>query len=342
MGENAFVSFGEIMLRLSPPGHQRLRQASTLDMNFGGGEANVAVSLSQFGIPARFVTALPDNHIGQACLENLNARGVDTSSIVRTGNRLGIYYLEHGAGQRPSHVTYDRMGSSVSEADPTSYNWESILRGATWFHFTGITPALSPLAAQAVSEAVGAAKYLGITVSCDLNYRSKLWTREQASLTMSALMSHVDVLFANEEDAYSVFGIKAHGFDVHSGKMEPERFSDVAKQLTERFEFRTVGVTLRESISASLNGWSGLLYKDDKSFFSRHYDIDIVDRVGAGDSFAAGVIYGLMTQMSPQDTVEFAAAASCLKHSVPGDFNIASIAEVETLLKSGGSGRVER
>jgi 2-dehydro-3-deoxygluconokinase len=335
-----FVSFGEIMLRLAPPGKKRLLQTDVFEATYGGGEANVAVSLAQFGIASSFVSALPQNELGQAALNALRSWGVDTSAILRSGNRLGIYFLEHGASQRPSTVLYDRAGSSIAEIEPDSIDWNSALAGATWFHFTGITPALSAAALQTVRKGAETAKQLGLTVSCDLNYRSKLWSRDDARSVMTSLMGHVDVLLANEEDADSVFGI--HASDVHSGHVDQQRYVDVARQLTDRFGFQAVGITLRESISASRNGWSGLLFAGGQPYFSRHYEVDIVDRVGGGDSFAAGVIYGLLKSMSPQDTIEFAAAASCLKHSVPGDLNVATVTEVEALLKSGGSGRVQR
>jgi 2-dehydro-3-deoxygluconokinase len=337
-----FVSFGEIMMRLSPPGHRRLLDTSAFDMTFGGGEANVAVSLAQLGIPSRFVTALPDNDIAQACINSLRSWGVDTSCIVRWGHRVGIYYLERGAAQRPSQVIYDRKGSSISEIDPLAYNWDVVFDRAKWFHFTGITPALSSSAAVAIGEAAEAAKRLKMTVSCDLNYRSKLWTKDHARAIMTDLMPLVDVLFANEEDAESVFGIKAGKSEVTSGHLDHAWYVDVAQQLSDRFALAAVGITLRESISASRNGWSGLLFTAGKPFFSSRYEIDIVDRIGAGDAFAAGAIYGLLNSMAPQATVDIAAAASCLKHSVPGDFNIASLAEIDALVRGGGSGRVVR
>lgn len=337
-----FVSFGEIMLRLSPPGRERLLQAHSFDATFGGGEANVAVSLSQFGIPSRFVTALPENPLGESAVHCLSGWGVDTSRIVRCGDRLGIYYLEHGASQRPSTVTYDRKGSSISEVDPASLDWEQILSGAKWFHFTGITPALSSAAETACEDAAKAAKGLGLTVSCDLNYRRKLWAREKAGLTMTALMPNVDVLFANEEDCEAVFGIAGEDSDVDAGTIDRAKYGAVARKLTDLFGFKAVAISLRESLSASRNGWSAMLYSGGQSYFSAPVEIDIVDRVGSGDAFAAGVIYGMLKGYTPQETVDFATAAGCLKHSVPGDFNIATVAEVQALMAGGGSGRVQR
>jgi 2-dehydro-3-deoxygluconokinase len=344
MGEwvNGFVSFGEVMLRLSPPGHTRLLQAHAFDAVYGGGEANVAVALAQFGVKSRFVTAVPTHDIGQTAINSLRGWGVDTSHIVRFGDRLGIYFLEHGASQRPSNVIYDRKGSAISECDPSAFEWHKALAGAQWFHFSGITPALSGSAAKAVKQAADMAKRLGLTVSCDLNYRSKLWSRDQARETMSALMENVDVLFANEEDCEAVFGITGKGSQVASGKIDHGGYADVAGQLVERFGFRAVAITLRESVSASENGWSGMLLQEAETYFSRRYQIEIVDRVGSGDAFAAGVIYAFLKGMPPQDLIEFGAAAGCLKHSVPGDFNIATVAEIEALVKGGGSGRVRR
>lgn len=339
---SGFVCFGEVMLRLSPPGHQRFVQASSFDASFGGGEANVAVALAQLGIETRFVSTIPGNEIGQSCLNSLRGWGVDVTKVVRSGNRLGIYFLEHGAAQRASKVLYDRAGSAIAEAPSSAYDWEDILGGKKWFHFTGITPALSSNAFEAVLQAATTAKRLGLRVSCDLNYRSKLWSKDQARAAMTELMPCVDTLIANEEDADAVFGISAQGADVHAGQIDHARYSEVAKQLADRFGFGHVAITLRESISASRNGWSALLYEGGKSYFSRHYDIEIVDRVGSGDSFAAGIIFGLMQGLTPQETVEFGAAAGCLAHSISGDFPIFSLAEVEALARGGGSGRVQR
>ena len=338
------VTFGEIMMRLATPQRLRFLQANTLEMTFGGGEANVAVSLAQFGIEAAFVTRLPNNDIAQTCVNQLRGYGVDTKYILRGGERIGIYFLETGASQRGSNVIYDRANSAISTIDPASLNWSDIFKGANWFHFTGITPALSDAAARAAAEGAKAAKSLGLTVSCDLNFRKKLWTPAKAQEVMSSLMANVDYCIANEEDAEKVFGIKAAGAEVHEGKLDHKRYIEVAEKLVERFKFKGVAITLRESFSASHNGWSGMFYTsaDKKAVFSRRYDLEIVDRVGGGDSFAAGLIYGLLQKQSPQDALEFAVAASCLKHSISGDFNLCSLAEVKTLLAGDGSGRVQR
>ena len=336
------VTFGEVMLRLATPGALRLNQTPVLEMTFGGGEANVAVSLALFGDEAAFVTRLPKNDVAEACVQKLRGLGVDTRSILRGGERIGIYFLETGASQRASTVTYDRAHSSIAEIDPADLKWESILQGADWFHFTGITPALSDQAARAALDGASAAKKLGLTVSCDLNYRKKLWTSEKAGQVMSGIMKHVDLCIANEEDAEKVFGIKASGADVTGGKIDHGRYVEVATKLSERFGFKGVAITLRESFSASHNGWSGLYFTGGKAHFSRRYDIQIVDRVGGGDSFAAGLIHALGKKKSPQDAIEFAVAASCLKHSISGDFNLVKLSEVEGLLAGDGSGRVQR
>jgi 2-dehydro-3-deoxygluconokinase len=336
------ITFGEIMLRLATPANLRLNQTAALEMTFGGGEANVAVSLALFGDEAAFITRLPKNDVAEACLQRLRGLGVNTGSILRGGDRMGIYFLETGASQRASTVTYDRAHSAISEIDPAELKWESLLAGAEWFHFTGITPALSDKAAQATLEGARAAKKLGLTVSCDLNYRKKLWTSEKAGRVMAGIMEHVDICIANEEDAEKVFGIKATGAEVTEGKIDHGRYVEVAKKLTERFKFKGVAITLRESFSASHNGWSGLYFTGGKEHFSCRYDIQIVDRVGGGDSFAAGLIYALGRKKSPQEAIEFAVAASCLKHSISGDFNLVKLSEVEALLAGDGSGRVQR
>lgn len=334
------VTFGELMLRLAPEGYLRFVQADTLGATFGGGEANVAVSLAGFGEDACFVTKLPAHEIGQAAVNSLRKYGVDTSFIVRGGKRVGIYYLEKGASQRASKVIYDRAGSSVAEASAKDFEWEYILEDAKWFHFTGITPALSDGLAAITKAALIAAKEKGITVSCDLNYRKALWTTEKANAVMSELMPYVDVLIANEEDSEKVFGIKSD-CDITGGDVSAEGNRSVARQLTERFGFKLVAITLRGSLSASDNRWAAMLY-DGKDFFdSKEYMIHIVDRVGGGDSFAAGLIYGL-TNFDKQGAIEFAAAASCLKHTIEGDFNLVSVDEVQKLAGGDGSGRVAR
>lgn len=336
------VTFGEIMLRLSTPGYQRFIQADSFNATYGGGEANVAVSLAHFGLDSLFVTKVPDNPIGQSAINHLRRFGVNTDYIRKGGNRLGIYFLETGATQRPSLVVYDRANSSISEVKQGEINWETILDGASWFHFTGITPALSDSAAEAMLEACRAAKSMGLTVSCDLNYRKKLWTQEKARQVMTGMMEFVDVVIANEEDAEKVFGIKSEASDIEKGVIDKDSYFSVAKQLYEQFNLKAVAITLRESHSASDNGWSGLLYNGQDFCLSRKYDIRIVDRVGGGDSFAGGLIYAWLQDKKPQDIIEFAVAASCIKHSIPGDFNMASVSEVETLVQGDGSGRVQR
>jgi len=334
------VTFGELMLRLAPEGYLRFVQAETLGATFGGGEANVAVSLAGFGEEACFVSKLPTHDIGQAAINSLRKYGVDTSYIVRGGKRVGIYYLEKGASQRASKVIYDRAGSSVAEASPKDFQWEYIFEDAKWFHFTGITPALSDGLAAITKAALITAKEKGITVSCDLNYRKALWTSEKANAVMSELMPYVDVLIANEEDSEKVFGIKSE-CDITAGDVSAEGNRSVAKQLTERFGFKMVAITLRGSISANDNRWAAMLY-DGKDFYdSKDYMIHIVDRVGGGDSFAAGLIYGL-SNYGKQGAIEFATAASCLKHTIEGDFNFVSVDEVAKLASGDGSGRVSR
>lgn len=336
------VTFGEIMMRLSPPGYERFIQAESFDVVYGGGEANVAVSLANYGLDSYFVTKVPEHEIGQSAVNSLRRFGVNTDYILRGGNRLGIYFLEIGASQRPSKVIYDRSGSSIAEAKPEEFDWNKILEGATWFHFTGITPALSDDAAAACLDALKTAKELGVTVSADLNYRKKLWTREKANKVMSELVQYVDVLIANEEDAEDVFGIRAHGSDVTAGELDVSGYEDVARQLVERFGFKKVAITLRESLSASDNNWSAMLYDGNTAYLSRKYPIHIVDRVGGGDSFCGGLIYSLIEGKDCQSAVEFAVAASCLKHTIFGDFNLVSKDEVEKLAAGDSSGRVQR
>jgi 2-dehydro-3-deoxygluconokinase len=336
------VTFGEIMMRLATPGRLRFSQAKELELTYGGGEANVAVSLSNFGLDARFVTRLPVNPFGDGAVSSLRAHGVDTSFVARGGERIGVYFLETGASQRPSVVVYDRAGSAISQAGPGEFDWAKIFDGAGWFHFTGITPALGPKVAEATAEACRAAKKAGLTVSCDLNYRKKLWTPAQAKETMTGLMEWVDVAIGNEEDAEKVFGVRALGTDVAGGHVSAEGYEQVARTLAEKFDLKSVAITLRESRSADENGWSAMLLHDGKVYQSRKYDVNIVDRVGGGDSFAGGLIYGLFTGRSAQEALEFAVAASCLKHSVSGDFNLVSVAEVENLVGGDASGRVQR
>lgn len=334
------VTFGEIMMRLATPGYLRFGQTNLLELTFGGGEANVAVSLVNYGLSADFVTRLPKNDMGQKAINELRGMGVGTSKIVRGGERIGIYFLETGASQRASKVTYDRAHSAISEIKPGDVDWKAVFEGARWFHWTGITPALSDSAAAVVEEACIAAKAAGLTVSTDLNYRKKLWTKQKAGEVMGRLMQYVDVCIANEEDAESVFGI--HGAEVTSGKIDHAQYEDVARQLTERFKFKQVAITLRESYSASHNGWSAMLWKDGKSYFSRKYDLNVIDRVGGGDSFGGGLIFASLRGDEPQQAIEFAVAASALKHTVPGDYNRVTLDEVEALVKGDGSGRVQR
>ena len=336
------VTFGEIMLRLAPEGYYRFVQAETFGATFGGGEANVAVSLANFGMDAAFVTKLPKHDIGQAAVNSLRKFGVDTSKITRGGDRVGIYFLEKGASQRPSKVVYDRAGSAIATADKADFDWDAIFEGVDWFHFTGITPALGDGVAEICLEACKAAKARDITISCDLNYRKNLWSREKAGQVMAGLMTYVDVCIANEEDASDVFGIKAANTDVTTGKVNHEGYKDVAKQLADRFGFKKVAITLRGSISANDNNWAAMLYDGDNYYFSKNYLIHIVDRVGGGDSFGAGLIYSQLMGYDPQASIEFAVAASCLKHSIEGDFNMVSVDEVTKLAGGDGSGRVQR
>lgn len=338
------VSFGEILLRLAAPGYTKLFQKDSLDATFCGGEANVAVSLSIFGLDSAFVTKLPSGSVGQAAVNSMKYFGVNTDDIIFGSGRMGLYYLEKGASQRPSKVIYDRAYSAIALANRTDFDWGKILQGADWFHWTGINPALSGNLAEITLDACKAAKEKGITVSCDLNYRSSLWSSEEAKSVMTPLMPYVDVCIANEEDADKVLGIKSSDTDVDTGKLNKFGYKKVAEEICNTYGCRKVAITLRESYSASRNGWSAMLYDCDEkqAYSSRAYDIQIVDRVGGGDSFTAGIIYSLATGKNNQDTVEFAAAASCLKHTIEGDYNRTTVEEVETLLKCGGSGRVQR
>lgn len=341
MMSKKIVSFGEIMLRLTPPNYERLVQAKSLDVIYGGGEANVSVTLANFGLESYFVTKLPENPLGQSALNELRRFGVNTDYVTRGGERLGIYYCENGASQRPSNVVYDRAHSAIAEANAADFNWNEIFQDASWFHITGITPALSDNMAEISLQAVKAAKEQGLQVSCDLNYRAKLWSREKAKVVMSELMHYVDLCIANEEDAEMVFDIKS-GSDITAGDINIEGFKDVARQLMDRFGVKMVGSHLRISRSASDNGWQIVLYDGKEFARSTQYDIHIVDRVGGGDSFAGGLIYSLLEGKSLQEAAEFGAAASCLKQTIPGDFNHVSVQEVENLVQGDGSGRVKR
>lgn len=336
------VCFGEIMLRLAPPGYERFVQAKSFDVVYGGGEANVAVSLANYGLDAAFVSVLPENPIGQSAINDLRKFGVDTSRIVRGGERVGIYFCEKGASQRASVVVYDRAHSSISTAKVGDINWDKALEGAEWFHFTGITPALGDNVAELCLEGLKACKAKGIKVSCDLNFRKNLWTSEKAGQVMGKLMEYVNVCIANEEDAEKVFGIKAEATDVTSGKLSHEGYKEVAQKLKEKFGFDYVAITLRESITASDNNWAAMLYDSKDFYFSKKYPVHIVDRVGGGDSFGGGLIYAMVNNYSSKDTIEFAVAASCIKHTIEGDFNHATLKEVKALMGGDGSGRVQR
>ncbi len=338
------VTFGETLLRLAPPGHFKLFQNNILETSFCGAEANVAVSLANFGFVSTFITKVPEGEIGQAAINSLRYFGVDTSNIVRGGERLGLYYLEKGASQRPSKVIYDRANSSIAEAEKKDFDWNMIFEGAEWFHFTGINPALSQNLAEICVDACKIAKEKGITISCDLNYRNKLWSSDKANRIMSKILRYVDVCIANEEDAEKVFGIKSESTDVLTGELNYEGYREVAKKLNECFGCKYVAITLRTSISANDNKWAGMFYSSEENeyYFSKEYDIHIVDRVGGGDSFGAGLIYALSQKKSHQECLEFAVATSCLKQTIEGDFNRVSIEEVNNLLSGDGTGRVRR
>ena len=347
MTNKGIVTFGEIMLRLSPPGFQLIGQNNSYDAIYGGGEANVAVSLAIFGHKVYYVTCLPDNSVGQGAVNFLRQYGVKTDFIQRVGERIGIYFLETGAVQRPSRVIYDRSLSAISEVKPGSIDWQAVFGNANWFHWTGITPAISRNAACVCLEATKAAKRAGATISCDLNFRKKLWKYgKKAGEVMPALVELADIAIGNEEDAEKVFGIKASKTDVKKGKVEAEDYEFVAAKLIEKFpNLKKVAITLRGSISASHNSWSGILYDGSTKtmYTGPKYDIThIVDRVGGGDSFAAGLIHSFRLGKSDQEAINFAVAASCLKHSIFGDCNLATQEMVENILKSGGSGRVQR
>ena len=338
------VTFGEIMLRLSPPGFERFLQSPMLVATFGGGEANVAVSLAHFGVESVYVTALPKHAIGDAAVRALRTEGVRTDAIVRSGNRVGIYFAETGASQRASAVIYDRAHSSVSEMKPDAVEWTTLMSGAAWFHVTGITPALGPNGAEATRLAIAAAKAAGARVSVDLNYRKKLWTEAQAQQVMGPLMRNVDVVIANEEDLQSVLGVNVPDTDVTSGQLNVEGFRQAAEQVTRDFGPAIVAITLRESVSASDNGWSAVLWDATTKTMhrSQRYEVRLVDRIGGGDSFAAGLIYGLVCGRPPQEALRFAVAASALKQTIPGDFNRVTAEEVDRLAGGDASGRVQR
>ncbi|MEI6055085.1 MAG: sugar kinase [Lentisphaerota bacterium] len=336
------VTLGEIMLRLSSPGYTRFVQSNSFDACYGGGEANVAVALAQYGYDAYFISKLPKHEIGQSAVNALRNYGVKTDYIVRGGDRVGIYFLENGASMRPSKVIYDRANSAIAEADVSEYDFDKIFKDASWFHFSGISPAISKKAAILTEEALKSAKKHGVTVSVDLNYRKKLWTSAEAQKVMTNLMKYVDVCIGNEEDAEKVLGFKPGHSDVSSGNLEMEGYKSIFKQMQERFGFKYVVTTLRESHSAFDNSWSALIYNGKDFYNSKKYEIHIVDRVGGGDSFSAGLICGLMDGKDMKDSLEFAVAASALKHTIPGDFNLVNREEIETLVKGDASGRVQR
>lgn len=338
------VTFGEIMLRLNPPDFQRFVQADSFEVSYGGAEASVAVSLANYGISSSFVTCLPSNEIGQAAVNYLRRFGVDTSHIIRTGERIGVYYLETGADQRASKVIYDRAHSAISEVKPGTIRWDQILTETKWFHFTGITPALSQNTADVCLEAVRSTREKGLKVSCDLNYRGKLWKYGKTAMdVMTGLMPYVDVVIGNEEDCEKVFGIKGADVTV-AEQVSPEKYREVAEKLMARFpNLKKVSITLRGSISATHNTWSAVLYDGERLYTTNRYDItNIVDRVGSGDAFTGALIYGLLVGKNDQEALDFATAASALKHSMPFDLNLVSKEEVESLVREGGAGRVQR
>ncbi len=337
------VTLGEIMMRLQPSGYKRFMQADSFDIVFGGGEANVAVSLAQFGEDVAFVTKLPRNAIADKCVKELKGWGVDVSKIVRGGDRMGIYFCEKGCSQRGSNVIYDRAGSAIANIGENDLDISAVLDGAEWLHWTGITPAISDAMAEVTEKILIEAKRRNVTVSCDLNYRKKLWSREKANAVMSKLVKYVDVLISNEEDCKDVFSIEAENTDINSGVISQKGYEGIGKRLMGKFpNIKYVAFTLRESVSASCNGWSAMLIDGKNVYKSKKYTIDIVDRVGGGDSFGAGLIYGLKNKLGEQNAIEFAVAASCIKHTVEGDFNIASVDEVNKLAGGDGSGRVQR
>lgn len=338
------VSFGEILLRLASPGYTKLFQKDCLDATFCGGEANVAVSLANFGLKSSFVTKLPPNDVGKAAVNSLRYFGVDTDGIVYGNGRMGAYFLEKGASQRPSKVIYDREYSAISLAREEDFDWDKIFKDVDWFHWTGINPALSDALAEICLIACKKAKEKGITISCDLNYRGKLWTPEKAQSVMPNLLKYVDVCIANEEDAEKVLGIKSDGSDTEKATINKAGYVKTARTIYSLYGCKYVATTLRKSYSASVNGWSAMLYdaNDGEAYFSKEYEIQLVDRVGGGDSFAAGLIYGLVTEMPSQNTIDFATAASCLKQTIEGDYNRVTVSDVESLINTGGNGRVQR
>jgi len=336
------VTLGEIMMRLSTPGFERFVQSDSFDVTYGGGEANVAVAVSNYGLNGVFVSKVPDNALGQAAINHIRRYGVETQYIARGGKRLGIYFLETGASARASQVIYDRADASIADVDASEFDFDAIFEGADWFHTTGITPALSDKAAALTLAALKAAKAKGITTSIDLNYRKKLWSKEKAREVMTELCKYVDVCIGNEEDAETSLGFKSAGTDITKGELNLDGYKDVCKQMKEKFGFKYIASTLRESHSASDNGWSALVYDGNEFYHTKQYEVRIVDRVGSGDSFASGFIYGLVTGLPMNEAAEFGVAASALKHTIPGDLNHATLSEVSILMKGDASGRVQR
>ncbi|MDC7125647.1 MAG: sugar kinase [Spirochaetales bacterium] len=336
------IGFGDFMVRLSPPGYLRFIQSPSFDVNYTGAEANVCVSLSQMGIDTDFVTKLPDNAVSEAGIAMLRKYNVGTGHIQFGGDRMGVFYLEKGASQRPSRIVYDRKYSAIAEARKEDFDWDMVFKSASNLHVTGITPALGDNMPEVCIDAVKKAKEHGLFVSCDLNYRNNMWSKEKAKEVMEQILEYVDLLIANEEDCEKVLGIHAADTDVVSGKLNREGYVDVANQLCEKYGVKQVGITLRKSISASDNEWAALLYEGGQAYFSRTYPVHIVDRVGGGDSFAAGLLYGVINDFSPQKKIEYAAAASCLKHSIELDFNLSKVKEIELLMNGDLSGRVQR
>lgn len=336
------VTFGEIMMRLNPEGYRKFVQADRFEATYAGGEANVAVSLVNFGQEASFVSKVPTHDLGQCAVNALRRFGVDTTKMLRGGDRLGVYFVEKGASQRGSKVIYDRANSAIALAKRDDFDWQAILAGADWFHFTGITPALSGELPHICMDALVACKVKGVKVSCDLNYRGKLWTQKEAGNVMAELVPYIDVLIANEADAKDVFGIEAEGTDIQSGKLNHDGYISVAEQLQKRFGCEKIAITLRGSISATENNWSGMFYCNGKAYFSPNYLIKLVDRIGGGDSFGGALIHALLKDMDAQRSIDFAVAASCLKQSIEHDFNLVSEADVLALMGGNASGRVQR
>ncbi len=336
------VTLGEIMMRLSTPDYKRFEQSNSFDVTYGGGEANVAAAICNYGEQGVFVTKVPKDALGQSAINHLRRYGVDTQFIARGGDRIGIYFLETGAAMRASKVIYDRAGAAIADVDASDFDWDAIFEGADWFHTTGITPALSDKAAALTSAALKAAKAKGITTSIDLNYRKKLWSKAKAQQVMTELCQYVDVCIGNEEDAETTLGFKSEDTDIEKGTLNLDGYKSVFKQMKEKFGFKYIASTLRESHSASDNGWSALVYDGNEFYHTKHYEVRIIDRVGSGDSFASGFIYGLVTGKSMPDAAEFGVAASALKHTIPGDLNHVTVDEVMTLVKGDGSGRVQR